>query len=292
MLRTLSIFSLCLALFIPCGALASEPLALLETAAQADDLLQPGLENYRVRIETAKVGEMIERMTASMPKDVPRPPAPVISKYWQRGAPHSLIVAEGEASPPYVAQMVERFSSTLAVELNALLLPADKIIERRELAASASLKTTTVALGNNTIQRVRIEFPAPTDLNQAFYKTGIRLPQKQIVALTFDIDGNSGSINELTILTADRLLLTAEIRYKQVASGYLPERIQVTSPDGHIDDLLEVTFAEIDGFELPKRIVRFIRRPDLKDELDVTFSNYLVNQTLPEQVRQQLTLGN
>ena len=292
MLRSLSLVSLCMILLIPCQALASEPLDLLEAAAQADDLLQPGLENYQVRVETTKVEEMIERMTASMPKDVPRPPPPAISKYWQRGAPRSLIVAEGESSAPYVTQMVERFSNALAVELDALLLPADKIAERRELAAGATLKSSTVSLGNNTIQRIRIEFPAPTDLNQAFYKTGIRLPQKQILALTFDIDGNTGSITELTILTEDRLLLTAEIRYRKIASGYLPERIQVTSPDGHIDDLFEVTFAESGGFELPKRMVRSIRRPDLKDELDVTFSNYLVNQRLPEQVRQQLTLGN
>mgnify|MGYP001181025360 CR=1 FL=1 len=292
MLRTLTICFLCLALFTPCAALASDPLDLLEAAAQADDLLQPELKSYQVRIETTKIEEMIKRMTSSMPQDVPRPPAPAISKYWLRGAPRTLIMAEGESSAPYVSQMVERFSSALAVELDALLLPVEENARRRELAANASLKTTTVELGNNTIQRVTIAFTSPTDLNQAFYRTGIRLPQKQIISLIFDIDAKTSSITELTVLTAGQLKLTAEIRYRQIASGYLPERVRVTSPDGSIDDLLEVSFTEAGGFQLPSRMVRTIRRPDLSDDLDVTFSNYLINQPLPEQIHQQLTLGN
>lgn len=283
--------SLSLSLLLAGQVRADDPLAKLEAAAQQDDQLQPGLESYQAVVETAKIREMIEKMTASMPSNLPRPAAPTVHKYWLRGAPRSLILAEGEQSNPYVAQMVERFSSSLAVELDALLLPADKIAERRELAGQATIKSTELVLDSNLMQRIDILFASPTDLNQAFYHTGLRLPQKQITSLTFDIDGKSGTITELTVVTADNLKLTAEIRYRQLASGNLPERLRVTSPDGQIDDLFDVHFAETAGYLLPTRMVRTIRRPDLQEDLDVSFKNYRVNQPLPEQVRTQLSVG-
>jgi hypothetical protein len=111
---------------------------------------------------------MIQSMTANMLPDMPPSEVPVITKYWLQGAPRSLIVVTGEQSAHYVAQMVERFSTSLAVELN-VLLPADKLAERRGLMQKATVKSTEVALADNLLQRFEITFPQPTDIDQAFY---------------------------------------------------------------------------------------------------------------------------
>jgi hypothetical protein len=117
------------------------------------------------------------------------------------------------------------------------------------------------------------------------------LPQKQIVTLTFDIDVKNRTISEMTLTTADKLLSTTEIRCKAIAGGFLPERFRATSPDGQIDDLFEISFFTIDGYQLPSHLVRTIRRPDLQDDLDVTFKDYHVNQPLSERIRAQLMAG-
>ncbi len=60
------------------------------------------------------------------------------------------------------------------------------------------------------------------------------------------------------------------------------------SPDGKVDDLLEVSFTEVAGYLLPARIVRTLNRPDLKDVLDVTFSAHRVNQPFPAGVEARM----
>ena len=146
-------------------------------------------------------------------------------------------------------------------------------------------------LPTSSIHHLEITFAQPTDLEQAFYVDGLRLPQKQIKSLVFDVDGTTGTVNELGITTEDKLQLIVEIRYIEVANGHIPERFKVTSPDGKVDDLFEIQFTDIDGFFLASRMQRTIRRPDHQENLEVVFKNYRINQPLPLEIRNRLN-GN
>ena len=288
MFRLFLIFCTCMLLLPPVSATASDQLAPLESAARQDDQAHSGLNTYEVRVETSKITEMIQQMTASMPADVPRPKPPIITKYWMRGASKSLILAEGNQANPYVDQMVERFSNNLVVELEAMLLPNGYADKRKALTDQATVKSTEVTWAETVLRRFEIHFDQPADLNQAFYRTSIRLPQNGIKTLIFDVDLNSNTITEVNVITADGVHLTTEIRYRQIAGGWLPERIQTTNVTGSIDDLIEVSFTEVDNYLMPSRMTRTLRRPDLQDELDVSFINYKINQPLPESVRIRL----
>ena len=84
------------------------------------------------------------------------------------------------------------------------------------------------------------------------------------------------------------LQLTVEVRYLEVTGGLIPERFQITSPDGKIDDSFEVKFIEVDSFLLPASMLRVIRRPELQENLEVFFKGYQVNQPIPEDIQTQL----
>lgn len=284
MLRILLTVLVTLLLTSPTTLLAEDRLAMLEAVATMNSAAQPGLESYLVTVETSRIAEMIERMTTGMVSDVPRPPPPMITKYWLRKGGGG-IVAGPEPLQPYVAQMVERVSAHLAVELNALLLPADRAEQRRALAAAATVKASEVALAQDLLQRLEITFSEPTDLAAAFYAAGMRLPQKQVKTLIFDLDVRDKSVNELTIILADGRKLTVEIRYFDAPGGKLPVRFQVTSPDGQIDDLFEVQLTEVMGFHLPKSMRRILRRPDIQEDIEIHFRNYRINQPFPEAIR-------
>jgi len=269
-------------------AAATDGLALLETAATAQLRQQPGLENYQVTVETGKVAEMIQRMTASMPPDLPRPVAPVLTKYWQRQPAFNLVLAEGGSTGPYVQQMIERFSASLAVDLEDALLPEDQAAARAVLAEHATLKTVETSLADQLLHRLELTFSKPTDLDGAFYAADLRLPQKQVTALSFDIDAATRTLRELTVLTAAGLKLTVEIRYHRTDAGYLPERVSVTSPDGSVDDSIEVVYGRVGDYVLPQKMLRKLHRPDLEEDLAVDFRNYQVNTEFPANVRELL----
>ncbi len=162
--------------------------------------------------------------------------------------------------------MVKQISANLAVELNEMLLPPARAEQRRELAKGANIKLSEVALADHLMHQLEITFEKPTDLNGAFYVSGMRLPQKQIKSLTFDIDSDTNTVNELGVVADNGLRLSVEIRYLKVAGGYLPERFQVTSPDGKVDDLFEVKFTEVGNYLLPASMLRIIRRPETSGE--------------------------
>jgi len=269
---------------LPAPLLADDRLALLESVAAASSAAQPGLESYLVTVETSRISEMLERMTAGMVSDVPRPTQPVITRFWSR-KDGSGLVAGPEPLQPYVAQMVERVSTHLALELNSLLLPIDRSEQRRALTAKATVKSADVALGNDLTRRLEIVFATATDLDSAFYAPGMRLPQKQVKALIFDVDVRARTVNELVVLLADGQKLTVEIRYFDAPGGKLPQRFRVTSPDGKVDDLFEAQLSEVAGFYLPKSMRRILRRPDIQEDLEVHFRNYRVNQPIPEAMR-------
>lgn len=266
---------------------ANTDLALLETVVAASSGVQPGLSSYLATIETPRIAEMMSSMTRDIPVGVKPPEPPVMKRFWQRDGT-SLVFAAQSPLSPYVAKMVTQLSANLAVELNEMLLPAGKAEQRRTLAQDAVVKTSTATLADQLSHRLEITFARPTDLDEAFYVTGLRLPQKQIRALRFDIDGATSTIGEMAIVTADGLQLSVEIRYRQVAGGSLPERFRITSPDGRVDDLFAVTFTEVDGYTLPASMRRVIQRPDLQDDLEVFFKDYQVNQPIPADIQARL----
>lgn len=272
---------------LPAPAFANDNLASLEAVAVASQQAQPGLKSYLATVQTSRVEEMMTNLTSGIPSDVEPPARPVIKKFWQRDG-RGLVYAEGAQLTPYVEKMVKQISSNLAVELNQMLLPAAQAEQRIALVKDADIKFSEVALAETLIHRLEIAFKQPTDLNESFYVRGIRLPQKQIKALTFDIDAKTNTVRELALIADNGLQLTLEIRYIKVDEGYIPERFQITSPDGKIDDRFEVQFVEVDSFLLPASMLRVIRRPELQEELEVFFNDYQVNQPIPEDIKQRL----
>lgn len=287
MLRSSLILLVFFFLTTPSSLFANDGLAILEQVASASTKTQPELQNYLVTVETSRIEEMMSRMTTGMPADVKPPPPPVIVKLWQRNG-EGLVYAKQASLTPYVEKMVKQISTNLAIELNEMLLPATQSEQRHALMHGADIKSSEVALTDNLIHHLEISFKKPTDLNGAFYASGIRLPQKQIKSLAFDIDAKTNTVRELALVADNGLHLTVEIRYIEVTGGSIPERIQVTSPDGKVDDRFEVKFIEVGGFLLPESMLRVIRRPELQEDLEVFFKDYQVNQPIPEEIQTRL----
>ena len=287
MLRASLIALTVFTLAAPALLFADNSLEVLDKVVAANALVQPGLQRYLATVETSRVEEMMASLTSGMPSDVKPPSAPVINKFWQRNG-KSLVFAKQTQLTPYVEKMVQQLSTNLAIELNEMLLPAAQAEQRRDLTKDAKIKSSEVALADNRIQRLEIAFSKPTDLNEAFYVSGMRLPQKQINSLTFDIDTKTNTVSEVGLVADNGLRLTVEIRYLSVNGGYIPERFQVTSPDGRIDDLFEVKFSQVDSYLLPSSMLRIIRRPELQENLEVLFKDYQVNQPIPEDIQTRL----
>ena len=287
MLRSSIIALIFFILSMPSLLMADDKLAVLEAVVAASEQVQPDLQNYLATVETSRIEEMMTQLTSGMPSDVKPPPTPVITKFWQRNG-EGLVFAKQAQLHPYVEKMVKQLSANLAIELNEMLLPANRAEQRRELLKGAKVKSSEVALANSLMHRLEILFKEPTDLNEAFYVRGMRLPQKQINSLIFDVDTKTNTINELGLVTNSGLQLIVEIRYLEVVGGHIPERFQITSPDGKVDDLFEVKFTEVDGFLLPSSMIRIIRRPQLQENLEVFFKDYQVNKTIPEDIQTRL----
>ncbi len=287
MLRSSLVILLFLILATPAILFANDDLTILEKVVAANALTQPELQNYLVTVETSRIEEMMSNMTAGMPEDVKPPAPPVIVKFWQRNG-EGLVFAKKETMTPYVEKMVNRLSANLAIELYEMILPADQADARQALIKNAKLKSSEVSLAEQLIQRLEITFNKPTDLNGAFYVSGMRLPQKQINTLTFDIDTRTNTVNEMSLTVEGGLQLTVEIRYRAVTGGHIPERFQITSPDGKVEDIFEATLAEVDNFVLPTSMLRTINRPELQETLEVFFKDYQLNQPIPEDIQTRL----
>ena len=276
-----------LILTTPTILFANDNLAVLEKVVAANALTQPELQNYLVTVETSRIEEMMSSMTAGMPADVKPPTPPVIVKFWQRNG-EGLVFAKKETLTPYVEKMVDRLSANLAIELHEMILPADQADARQTLIKTAKLKSSEVSLADQLIHHLEITFNEPTDLHGAFYVSGMRLPQKQINTLTFDIDTRTNTVNEMSLTVEGGLQLTVEIRYLEVTGGHIPERFQITSPDGKVEDIFEATLTEVDNFVLPTSMLRTINRPELQEKLEVFFKDYQLNQPIPEDIQTRL----
>lgn len=287
MLRSFLAILAFLILALPTFSFASDELTILESVVAASARVQPELQNYLATVETSRIDEILARLAVASTPDGKPPAPPVINKFWQRKGKGLIYVSESQF-PPAAAEQVQQISADLAVDLNDILLPAEQAGQRRDLVKGAKITLSDVALADRLIHHLEITFAEPTDLEQAFYADGIRLPQKRITALVFDIDSTTETVSELRILAEDGMQLTVEIRYIEVPGGHVPERIKVTSPDGKIDDLFETVFSDVGGYLLPSSTQRTIRRPDLLDKTQVIFKNYRVNQQIPADLQDRL----
>lgn len=287
MFRTSLILLIISTMTAPSLLFAGNNLEVLEKVVAVKEQVQPGLRNYMVTVETSRIEEMMANLTSGIPADVEPPLTPVITKFWQRNG-KGLVYTEQPQLTPYVDKMVQQISTKLAIDLNELLLPAARTEQRRNLVKDAEIKSSEVALADSLIHHLEIVFAKPTDLDEAFYLSGMRLPQKQINSLVFDVDIRTNTVSEMDLVTDNGLRLTVEIRYLAVADGYIPERFQITSPDGKIDDLFQVKFSEVDGYILPTSVLRVIRRPELQENLEIHFKDYQINQQIPVDIQARL----
>lgn len=275
------------ALSTPTLLLAKSPHEALERVAAANDRTQPGLQNYLVTIETSRTAEMMPDATSDIPSEIKPLAPPILTKFWQRDG-KSLVSARQTGQTTPLDKIIEELSANLTVELNERLLPGAQAKQRRTLLNGANIKSSEVALTDNLIQRLEITFEKPTDLGEAFYVSGMRLPQKQIKSLIFDIDNRKNTVSELSLVADGGLQLSVEIRYLEVAGGYIPERFQTTSPDGKVDDLFEIKFVEVDSYLLPASMLRVTRSPEIQERLEIFFKGYQVNQPIPLDIKARL----
>lgn len=276
-----------LILALPSLLFASDDLAILESVVAAGELVQPELQNYLVTIETKRLEAQTAELTEVAPAEKKQSAPLLFSKFWQRQG-KALVYASSPELTPSGETEARQISADLAIDLNDILLPSERTEQRRELVRGAKITLSDVALADRLIHHLEIMFGQPTNLDQAFYTEGIGLPQKQIKGLIFDIDSTTRTVNELGIITADDIQLTVEIRYIEVPGGHIPERIKVTSPDGKIDDLFATSFTDVEGFVLPSSTQRTIRRPDVRENIEVLFKNYRVNQQIPADLQNRL----
>ncbi len=279
---------LAIGLALPLMAQGANGVSALETVARHYAATQPELRTYEVTLQTSKLAQVLENMTASMPPDLPRPSVPQLRKYVSRAQGGTVVRAEGQKVFPYMQEMVARFSNELAIELRTLFLPMAAVEARQTLLENARVKSSETRLGESRTLTVEVGFPAPTELNGAFYQVGLNLPQSDIKGLAFDLDPDLNLLKRLEITTASGQMQTVELRHRLVEGGYQPREIRITTPDGSIDDHVSVTFGKVQGYWLPLTQVRTIRRPGRAETITVTFSDYRLNVPLPEQVLEQM----
>jgi len=271
MARFLISFVLLILFSIPTSLFAQTE--LIEAVATHYAQIHPGLESYRVHLKTNKIAEMLNRMTSSMPQDMPRPDAPELMKFWNRKS-GTVVRSTNTTAYPYMQQMINRFSQRFAIDLGTLFLPIDGTAKRAKLLELATIKSTESQIADSKIQQFEILFKQPTDVAGAFYGISLDLPQRQIKKLTLDIDLEKMVLVHMGIEPAEGKSLAVEIRHLDVEGSTMPKEVSITTPDGSIDEHFVTTFKLIDGYQLPIRQERKIRRPGLEEMLLVDFSNY------------------
>jgi len=270
-MRIVSTIFLALSLIVP--TIATAQTELLEQVSSQYKDVYPGLVSYRVKVKTNKLAEILDRMTASIPKDVPRPEKPDLMKFWNRKY-GTVIRSMTVTSAPYQQQMIDRFSKRFAIDLGTLFLPAEKTEERKQLLAKASIKSATSEIAGERIQQFELTFKEPTNLGGAFYGTALELPQRAIKRLTIDIDTKRLTLVHLGIESEESSPLSIEVRHIEAGEDFLPSEVLITSPDGSIDERFVTTFKTIEGYLLPVKQERFFQHPGSDESLTAEFSDY------------------
>ncbi|PLX99094.1 MAG: hypothetical protein C0623_10365 [Desulfuromonas sp.] len=273
-MRFFIIFCLLATLLVPTAACSRTE--LIEAVSKHYASQHPGLDSYRVDLKTNKLDEMLARMTGNMPKDIPRPEAPDLMKFWNRKS-GIYIRSKTVTAFPYMEQMINRFSQRFAIELGSLFLPIDKTEIRQALLKKASVKSAEAQIADSTIYHFDIEFDEPTDLDGAFYGADLDLPQREIEKLALDIDPDQLILIHIDIAAREQSPLSVEIRHLDAEGNMLPQEVSITSPDGSIDEQLTTEFTKVENYYLPSKQARNIHRPGLDEQLVVEFYNYVLN---------------
>ena len=274
-MRFTLVTALMLSLLLPTTSCAQYE--LIESVSTQYSRNHPGLNSYRVKLKTNKIDEMLNRMTASMPKDMPRPDSPELMKFWSRTG-GSVIRSNAASAFPYMQQMINRFSKRFAIDLGSLFLPADMKAERTGLLKLASVKSAEAQIADQKTHHFEIVFKEPTDLAGAFYGIALDLPQRQITKLALDIDPQKKTLVHMEIESVESVALAVEIRHFEDKGNSLPSEVTITSPDGSIEESMVTTFKDVDTYHLPVKQERKIRRPGLDEELLVEFYDYEINK--------------
>ena len=257
-------------LLVPVSAFTQQ--SLIEDVSRQYAEAQPNLESYRVELKTNKINEMIARMTANMPQDMPRPSEPQLIKYWRRGM-GSTVRANGTVMPN-MQQMINRFSQQFAIDLDRFFFPPDQIDHRAALLKQAAVKSADTQIDTETLHSIELVFKQPATISGAFYGTGLDLPHDGITRLEFEIDPKKKLLRQMIIESKNRPQLTVVIRHATYDNEEFPVDIRITSPDGKIDEHFVTTIEKISGFHLPVKQVRNFRRQGTVEEMLVEFLNY------------------
>lgn len=279
----------CLFLVLPALVAAEDRLDPLEATVRQLEQVQPGLESYSADIKTENPDRLIEKISPARPQPEAIPAGTTLAWYWLRDK-GGLIASMDRQSIDFRQKAASHMAALFSAGSESSLIPAGQKQARRNLARQASIKTTDTLLGETRLKRIELSFSQPATLQGAFYTHNLHLPQDMIRNLYFDIDAKTQTVQEIGILTADGLKLTTEIRYHEVLAGFLPERIKITSPDGSIDDRLEITYGDIDRFSLPTRIAWIVRHPERQEDIAADFAGHRVNQPFPDAIRTEFEL--
>ena len=261
-----------LLLFVPVSAF-TQP-SLIEDVSRTYADAQPKLQSYQVELKTDKIKEMIARMTASMPAEMPRPSEPKLTKYWHRDM-GSTVRAQGTVMPN-MQQMVNRFSQHFAIDLDRFFFPPDQANRRSVLMKQAEVKSADTQIGTETLHSIELLFKQPAKVAGAFYGNGLDLPQAGITRLEFEIDPKKMLLQQMIIESTEMPQLTVVIRYAEFADEEFPVDLRTTSPDGEVDEHFITTMGETSGFYLPIKQVRNSRRQGVVDDMTIEFLNYKI----------------
>lgn len=253
-------------------------------AERASNAFYSKLKSYKCDVKTSQFDIIMNKMTASMPKDMPRPEKPELKKYWhyKKGM---VVLLEGKNVFPYMQEFSKKMISQFALELNGFFLPLNKKKERDLLLKSA--KKNVEFKGNEVM--LDIGFSNPVHIDGLFYKTGLPLPVENVNFISFNINKDNGLINKMTVLAGRDKTVTYEItaNYDMKNNHNLLSVLKLSTSDNSLSAEFKTNFEKIDGYYLPVKQVRTLEGKEVPEEqkkIVVEFSNYLLNKKIPDKI--------
>lgn len=256
-------------------------------AEKASNSFYPGLKSYKCNVKTSQFDIIMNKMTASMPKDMPRPERPQLRKYWHHKK-GMVVVLEGRNVFPYMQELSKKMISQFALELNGFFFPMDKKKER-DLMLSSAIKKAEL-MGNKAL--LTIEFNNPIFLDNIFYKSGLPLPVDEVKLISFTVDKESGLIDKMNIVAGKDKSVTYEViaNYDKKNDQYLLSLLKLSTSDNSIKAEFKTEFIRVDGYYLPANQTRVLEGKDIPEEqrkIVVEFTDYLLNKKIPDKVFKQ-----
>lgn len=276
-------------LSLPFSSAAAFDPSSIEKVARAYADVQPGLATHRSDVHSKNLEGLLARLVEASPPEAPQPTDLVLRRYWSRSSGKALVRLEGRNISPAIQKAAEQFASENIVDFRNFFLPLRARETRRKLLEKAEIKSHETRLEDSRTLHLEMAFSEPVNLKDAFYGTGLNLPRRSATAVSLDIDPDLQILNHLEITFADTSRLNVEIRHEKLPQGgFTPREIRITAPDGSIDDHLVTTFADVQGYRLPREQVRTVLRPETRETQTVLFTDHRINIPLPEEVSRQL----